>query len=254
MSEIRQRFKVPTFGWILGGLVLVAAFLLLLPSNKQKKIDLARQRLAKEFACPPEVSRLIQEKLVVESRVPKDTSTVIGAPPEPKGQDYESPIRVVSFWNPSKKRPLDSYDMDFPNLGTVGASYPGDLQAQFPGRTVVVAPADNTLDQEVLATALILWISDREKGTYLDNWRMQFRDTKTRPGAIAHIKRALEKEPLESIAEAAKVLKQNRERSKSVPHGSQVYVDASGKTYLVNSGSRYDFESTWYTANSTVGR
>ena len=251
MSPNQPRFKIPVFGWLLGGLVLIAIVLLILPSNKQKQVRLALERLDRDFACPESIARLIREKQLIETQVPKNTSTAIGAPAEPKGQNYESPVRVVCFWNPSVKRPLDSYDIDFLSLGSVGASYMGDLDAQFPGRTVVVTPVDNTFDQEVLATALILWVPDRDKGSYLDSWRVLFRDSKTRPSAISHMKRALAKESAERLDQAARTLKQNREVCKSIPNGALVYVDARERYYLVKSGLKYDFESTWNTAYRT---
>jgi hypothetical protein len=223
VSSDRQKLKIPTFGWLFGGLVVVAVVLLMLPSNKQKRFNEAKARLATaEYAA----------KKVLEPYRAKEFAVFEVAHSVGIG------TKIV-VWNPKSGGAPPDYISKMPDLAELSTGkLPLKVEWEVPTAGVIYAPDPKSSAYTDLAVLTLVWEKDKHKWEWLDLLRHELDTTSTQPSAIARLKRNIAAANPQAVAAARKKVAANVALCTGLEPGAALYL-IGGRLFVAPSSNDY---------------
>ncbi len=223
MQSDRKRLKVPVFGWVGGGLVVVSIVMLALPGSKQKRFDEAKNRLRQAEVAAKGVAEPYLAKKFRVFEVP---------------HSKEGGTKLV-VWNPKSGKATRDWMLKMPDLKTLSTQKQVPIiEWEVPTAGVIFAPDPKSTAYTDLAVLSLLWEKDKSKWEWLEMLRHELNATATQPGAAARLKRNIAEADPAAVMEARKQVAENVALCKGLELGDAMYL-IDGELYVANSGNDY---------------
>ena len=176
MRLYRRHFKIPTFGWVAVGFILVIAVLLVLPSSRQKQFNEAKHRLDLAAAAAEKLEKSYRGGEFAVFELPY---VDIGA-------------SKVVIWNPDSKSDIADHNFEMPSLQFLssGKALAPDY-GHFVTYGIIFAPDPKAVEYTDYAVLALAWQKDKRKWPWLDALRKQLRDRALRKSAAAKVAKHL---------------------------------------------------------------